>query len=64
MTVTIMENPILNSPYEEPTRHCSLPSSGRHATARWGARASLRVSIKNCSHRFRKLLTTDTPREP
>ena len=46
MTVTIMENPSVNSPYEEPTRYCLLLSSGRYATARWGARRSLRVSIK------------------
>ena len=63
MTVTIMKNPMLNSPYEEPTRHCSLLSSGRYATARWGARACLRVSIRNWLHTFRKLLTTDTPRK-
>lgn len=63
MTVAATENPIVNSPWEEPTRHCSLISSGRYATARCGARASLWVSIKNCLDKFRKLLTTDNPRK-
>jgi hypothetical protein len=32
--MTIMENPILDSPYEEPTRHRPLLSSGRYVAAR------------------------------
>ncbi len=33
------------------------PSSGRRPTVLWGTRANQLVSVKNCLHRFRKLLT-------